>query len=59
MTPKQRERIRKLIKRYRIESGKGFALKHIDPGDTHEVTSKDEAGELLRTGIELLTELQD
>ena len=59
MTNKQREQIRKLIKRYRIESGKGFALKHIDPGDTHEVPSKGQGEDLLRTGIELLTELQD
>jgi hypothetical protein len=36
MTSKQREQIRKLIQRYRVEAGKGFALKHIDPGDTHQ-----------------------
>jgi PPK2 family polyphosphate:nucleotide phosphotransferase len=59
MTPKQREQIRKLIKRYRIESGKGFALEHIDPGDTHKVTSKGQGEKLLQQGIELLTELQD
>ncbi len=59
MKPKQRERIRELVKRYRINQGRGFALSRIKPGDTHGIDSKARAEALLREGVELLAELQD
>lgn len=59
MTPKQRRRIRDFIARYRIEQGTRFRLRHVDPGDTHQVEEKDRAEELLREGVELLAEMQD
>jgi len=55
----QRERIHRFIDRYRIEGGKGFALKHIRPGDTHGIKDKAHATGLLREGVEMLAELQD
>jgi len=59
MIPKQRERIRQLIKRYRINQGRDFALSRIKPGDTHGIDSKTRAEALLREGVELLAEMQD
>jgi PPK2 family polyphosphate:nucleotide phosphotransferase len=59
MNPKQRERIREFIKRYRITQGRGFALSRIKPGDTHGIDSKARAEALLREGVELLAEMQD
>ncbi len=59
MKPKQRERIREFVKRYRINQGRGFALSRIKPGDTHGIDSKARAEALLREGVELLAELQD
>jgi PPK2 family polyphosphate:nucleotide phosphotransferase len=59
MKPKQREQIRELIKRYRINQGRGFALSRIKPGDTHGIDSKARAEALLREGVELLAEMQD
>lgn len=54
------KRIPGLISRYRITSGKSFKMSDIDPGDTHGLDiEKQEAAELLRTGTELLAELQD
>ncbi|HWL68969.1 MAG TPA: polyphosphate kinase 2 family protein [Geminicoccus sp.] len=50
----------KFLAPYRIEDGKGFTLKDHDPRDTHELgIEKADAKELLRTGIERLTELQE
>jgi PPK2 family polyphosphate:nucleotide phosphotransferase len=50
----------KFLAPYRIEDGKGFALKDHDPADTHELgIEKSDAKELLRIGIERLTELQE
>jgi PPK2 family polyphosphate:nucleotide phosphotransferase len=52
--------VEKLIKRYRITSGKGFRLKDIDPQDTGWMKSeaKPEAKEALRNGVEWLAEQQ-
>ncbi len=49
------------VKRYRVESGKGFRLKDYDPGDTHGLDSESKglAAELLEQGIEKLGEMQD
>ena len=56
-----RKRIGKFIAPYRVERGKGFRLKDIDPGDTRGLDSdqKDEAKELLARGVEWLAEAQD
>ena len=59
MKQEQRKRIKGFIERYRISDGKRFALKKIDPGDTHQVTDKKRAVALLSEGVELLAELQD
>jgi PPK2 family polyphosphate:nucleotide phosphotransferase len=55
------KRARKISKPFRITDGKGFKLKHIDPGDTLNLKSEDKpkAQEALQNGIELLAELQD
>lgn len=53
--------IERLIRPYRITSGKGFHLGDIDPADTSGLGSehKEEAKELLANGVEWLAELQD
>jgi PPK2 family polyphosphate:nucleotide phosphotransferase len=59
MKGKQRERIHRFIARYRIEAGRRFRLRDIDPGDTHEIEDKAQAQALLAEGVDLLAELQD
>ncbi len=49
----------RFAKPYRVTNGKKFRLKDFDPGDSGGLASKETAGELLRTGIERLAELQD
>jgi PPK2 family polyphosphate:nucleotide phosphotransferase len=51
----------KLLDRYRIEKGKRFRLKDVDPDDTAGLKSevKDEAKALLQHGVQLLAEMQD
>ena len=46
---------------FRVTKGKGFRLKHFDPGETLDLVSDDKprAKEALTTGIETLTVLQD
>jgi PPK2 family polyphosphate:nucleotide phosphotransferase len=54
------DRIQKYIHPFRITSGKGFRLKHFDPGDTRGLKlEKGEAAELLARGTEWLAEEQD
>jgi PPK2 family polyphosphate:nucleotide phosphotransferase len=55
------KRMLELSRRYRVERGKEFRLKHSDPGDTAGLKSqsKHEAQALLKQGIERLGELQD
>lgn len=57
----QLKKIEELVDSYRIRNGKNFRLKDIDPSDTHEIVSeqKEEAKDLLATGVEWLAELQD
>ena len=52
---------RKLASKFRIEDGKGFRLKDINPGDTLNFKSQDKerAKENLAVGTETLAELQD
>ena len=54
-------KIEKILKRYRIESGKHFRLKDYDPADTAGLKSEDkpEARDLLTKGVEELARLQD
>jgi PPK2 family polyphosphate:nucleotide phosphotransferase len=54
-------KIEKMLKRYRVESGKHFSLKDYDPADTHGLDSEDkaEARELVANGVEELSRLQD
>ncbi|MFN8642129.1 MAG: polyphosphate kinase 2 family protein [Candidatus Binatia bacterium] len=59
MKREQHKRIRSFIDRYRVADGRRFALKTIDPADTHRVTDKQRAVELLGEGVELLAEMQD
>lgn len=54
------DRLRKLIKPYRITDGKGFKLKDFDPGDTGDF-DKDDKERItlaLQEGIEILRDLQ-
>lgn len=53
--------IRKFIKPYRIETGKGFRLRDIDPADTAGLDSefKPRAKELLEQGVEMLADMQE
>jgi PPK2 family polyphosphate:nucleotide phosphotransferase len=55
------KRARKFAKPFRIADGKGFRLKHIDPGDTlgHGTEDKPRAKEALAMGIAALEQLQD
>jgi PPK2 family polyphosphate:nucleotide phosphotransferase len=54
-------KIAKFIAPYRVDRGKGFRLKSIDPSSSGHLTSesKDDAQTLLRDGVERLCELQD
>jgi PPK2 family polyphosphate:nucleotide phosphotransferase len=54
-------KIEKVLKRYRVEGGKGFRLKDYDPADTHGLKSefKPQARELLSKGVQELATLQD
>jgi PPK2 family polyphosphate:nucleotide phosphotransferase len=54
------ERARRFVKPYRVESGRGFRLRDVDPADTGDLEAEDEAAarEALRDGVELLAELQ-
>ena len=55
------KRVREIIDRYRVEDGKKFRLKDVDPADTAGLKSeiKDEAKQLLAQGVERMSELQD
>jgi len=60
-TDKRLERIRKVIKPYRITDGNNFKLKDIDPDDTGDFgkADKDRLKEALEEGILELRELQE
>lgn len=54
------DRIRRYVQPFRITRGKGFHLKHYDPGDTRGLKlNKGEASELLQQGTEWLALEQD
>jgi PPK2 family polyphosphate:nucleotide phosphotransferase len=48
----------KLARSYRIENGKHFRLKDVDPGDTGKWKSEDEAKEQVQKDIARMTDLQ-
>jgi PPK2 family polyphosphate:nucleotide phosphotransferase len=50
---------KELARRYRIEDGKTFRLKDVDPGDTAGLALKDKAKDLLAGGVERLRDLQE
>jgi PPK2 family polyphosphate:nucleotide phosphotransferase len=55
------KRARAIAKPFRVENGKGFRLKDVDPGDTLDFGAEDKprSKEALAEGVELLAELQD
>lgn len=55
------EASRRLSRPFRVNNGKKFRLKDIDPGDTGELKAEDKprAKEALQTGVDALAELQD
>jgi hypothetical protein len=55
------ERAREIAGPYRVNDGKTFRLRDIDPGDTGELGAEDKprAKEALQTGVAALAELQD
>jgi PPK2 family polyphosphate:nucleotide phosphotransferase len=57
----KKKNISEFIKPYRIETGKGFRLKDIDPGDTGGLDSefKPQAEEYLKKGVEMLADMQE
>jgi PPK2 family polyphosphate:nucleotide phosphotransferase len=59
--PVSKKDIRKFIKPYRIETGKGFRLRDMNPGDTAGLDSefKPRAKELLEKGVEHLADMQE
>jgi PPK2 family polyphosphate:nucleotide phosphotransferase len=61
MKKSMRERIERVIKRYRVSDGKDFRLGDIDPADTAHLNSEDkaEAREWLERGVGWLAEQQD
>jgi PPK2 family polyphosphate:nucleotide phosphotransferase len=51
--------VHKLAARYRVEDGKNFRLKHVDPADTWKFDSADGARDLLAQGVQMLSDLQE
>ena len=52
------DKLSKLVKRYRVEQGKHFRLKHFDPSDTAYFRSPEHAKNLLEQGVIRLAKLQ-
>jgi PPK2 family polyphosphate:nucleotide phosphotransferase len=53
-----RKFVRKITARYRVDHGKKFRLKDVDPADTWDLDSKADAKELLARGVEALSDMQ-
>jgi PPK2 family polyphosphate:nucleotide phosphotransferase len=56
---KRQRRVARLIEPFRVTDGKGFRLSDYDAGKTRGVSSKEEAQEYLREGVQALAEMQD
>ena len=52
------KRIEQYVEPFRVEDGKKFRLKDIDPGDTAGLKSKEQAEEWLAKGVQWLSDLQ-
>jgi PPK2 family polyphosphate:nucleotide phosphotransferase len=51
---------RDIVRRYRVEGGKGFRLSSVDPGDTAgPALARQEARDVLRRGVERVAALQE
>jgi len=50
---------RQFARRYRVDDGRRFRLKDVNPDETHGIASKEEAAAWLRKGSERLAELQE
>jgi PPK2 family polyphosphate:nucleotide phosphotransferase len=60
MNKTERERIDRIIARYRVTNGKKFRLERTDPGDTAGITLEGkESKKMLRRGVGMLAELQN
>ena len=49
----------RFARRFRVDDGRRFRLKHVDPRGTHGIASKEEASAWLKKGVERLAELQE
>ena len=59
-TSQMAAKMRRILDRYRVTSGKGFRLKHYDPADTGGAhADKQQAEELLAAGVQRLAALQE
>ena len=52
-------RIRKFVKPFRVEDGRGFRLRDYDPGAASGIDSKEKAEKLLSKGVDRLADLQE
>ncbi len=59
MSPSHRKARAHLSEKYRVVHGDDFRLKHVDPADTAGIKDEEAATEVLKLGIERLTDLQD
>jgi len=55
----RRKSLKKFLEPFRITNGKGFKLSKMKPGATPGVKSKEDAQELLKSGVKYLAEMQD
>jgi PPK2 family polyphosphate:nucleotide phosphotransferase len=54
-----RKELRRLVERFRVTDGKGFRLKHFDPGDTaDDLVDRERSEALLADGVKRLAALQ-
>jgi PPK2 family polyphosphate:nucleotide phosphotransferase len=54
-----RKELRRLVERFRVADGKGFRLKHFDPGDTaDDLVDRERSEALLADGVKRLAALQ-
>jgi PPK2 family polyphosphate:nucleotide phosphotransferase len=56
---KEEKRAGKLARPYRIDDGKSFRLKDVDPGDTNGFKTKELARQTLLQGVEQLAKMQE
>jgi PPK2 family polyphosphate:nucleotide phosphotransferase len=49
----------KFVARFRVDDGRGFRLKSVDPDDTGRLKAKEEARDMLARGVDRLAELQE